>query len=84
VGSRKLAADKGVEENFVVKNSEDDEELSADFYFTAGVAELAMILNDSDYMGEATLDTAYELVMQGSNDDSYREELGEMIEELSY
>lgn len=76
--------DESVEENFVVKNSEDDEELSADFYFTAGVAELAMILNDSDYMGEATLDTAYELVMQGSNDDSYREELGEMIEELSY
>ena len=75
--------DESVEENFVVKNN-DSEELSADFYFTAGVAELAMILNDSDYMGEATLDTAYELVMQGSNDDSYREELGEMIEELSY
>ncbi len=75
--------DKSVEENFVVKDDEDDE-MSADFSFAAGVAELGMILNDSDYKGTASLNTAYEMVAQGSNDNRYREELGEMIKTLNY
>ncbi len=75
-----------VEEQFVVKNANETviDKVSADFFLAAGVAELAMILNDSDYVGTATLDSAYELVNLGSNDDKYREELAEMIKTLSY
>jgi len=75
-----------VEEQFVVKDANEtvNDAVSADFFLAAGVAELAMILNDSDYVGTATLDSAYELVNLGSNDDKYREELAEMIKSLSY
>lgn len=78
--------DMSVEEQFVVKDANEkfNEEISSDFFLAAGVAELAMILNDSDYLGTATLDSAYELVNLGSNDDKYREELAEMIKTLSY
>ena len=76
--------DESVEETFVVKDDGDNGEMSDDFLFAAGVAELSMILNDSDYMGNATFDSAYELVMQGSADDYYREELGDIIKSLSY
>ena len=58
--------------------------MSDDFVFAAGVVELSMILNDSDYVGNATFESAYELVMQGCAGDSYREELGDMIKTLSY
>lgn len=76
--------DTSVEENFVVMDTSDDTEVSADFSLAAGVAELAMILNDSKYIGTADLDSAYDLVMQGSNDNKYREELAGMIQTLSY
>lgn len=76
--------DTSVEENFVVTDESADAEMSVDFSLAAGVAELAMILNDSQYIGTADLDSAYELVMQGSNDNKYREELAEMIKSLSY
>lgn len=78
--------DMSVEEQFVVKDANEtvNDAVSADFFMAAGVAELAMILNDSDYVGTATLDSAYELVNLGSNDDKYREELAEMIKSLSY
>ena len=58
--------------------------MSIDFSFVAGVAELGMILNDSEYKGTAELDSAYELVKQGSMDNKYREELGDMIKALKY
>lgn len=76
--------DTSVEENFVVMDNSDDAEVSEDFSLAAGVAELAMILNDSKYIGTADLDSAYDLVMQGSNDNKYREELAGMIKSLSY
>lgn len=80
--------ERSVEENFVVteKNSDKDVErsMSEDFCLAAGIAELAMVLNESDYIGTADLDSAYELVVEGSADDSYREELAEMIKSLSY
>lgn len=74
--------DKSVEENFVVVDEED--EMSADFSFAAGVAELGMIINDSEYAGTAELDSAYELVIEGSNDNKYREQLADMVKTLSY
>ena len=73
-----------MEETFVVKDDGDYEAVSEDFLFAAGVVELSMILNESDYMGDATLGSAYELVMQGSADDFYREELADMIRTLAY
>jgi len=79
--------DTSVEENFVVTDGESElvcNKISADYALAAGVAELAMILNDSQYIGSADLDSAYNLVMQGSNDNKYREELAEMIKSLSY
>ena len=76
--------DESVEETFVVKDDGDNKEMSDDFVFAAGVVELSMILNDSDYVGNATFESAYELVMQGCAGDSYREELGDMIKTLSY
>lgn len=79
--------DTSVEENFVVTDGESElvcNKISADYALAAGVAELAMILNDSQYIGSADLDSAYNLVMQGSNDNKYREELAEMIKTLSY
>ena len=78
------AGEESAEETFVVKDDEDYEEVSEDFLFAAGVVELSMILNGSDYVGNATLDSAYELVMHGCAGDSYREELGDMIKTLSY
>ena len=78
-------ADKSVEENHIVKaNDSFDEPMSSDFAFVAGLAELSMLLNDSDYAGDATLDTAYELVKHGSADNKYREELVDMIQSLRY
>ncbi len=79
--------DNSVEENFVVTDEESElfyNQISTDYALAAGVAELAMILNDSKYIGTADLDSAYELVMQGSNDNKYREELAELIKSLSY
>ena len=76
--------EQSVEENFVVLGGEEDTEMSIDFSFVAGVAELGMILNDSEYKGTAELDSAYELVKQGSMDNKYREELGDMIKALKY
>lgn len=74
--------EKSVEESFVIKDK--DEEMSADFSFAAGVAELGMLLNGSNYAGTASLNSAYELVDRGSKDNKYREELGEMIKTLNY
>ncbi len=78
--------DTSVEEQFVVKDANENvnDEISADFFLVSGVAELAMILNDSDYKGTATLDSAYELVNLGSDGDKYRMELADMIKTLSY
>lgn len=76
--------EESTEEIFVVKDDGDYENISEDFLFAAGVVELSMILNESDYIGDATLDSAYELIIQGSGDDYYREELGDMIQTLGY
>ncbi|MBQ2803199.1 MAG: von Willebrand factor type A domain-containing protein [Lachnospiraceae bacterium] len=76
-------AQQSVEESFVVMG-EDKDELSEDLSFVAGVAELSMILNDSEYLGTASLDSAYELVTKGCADDKYREELADMIKTLNY
>ena len=47
-----------------------------------GVVELTMIINNSQYMGDATLDSAYRLVKNGTADDEAREELAKMMRSL--
>lgn len=77
--------DVSVEESFAVTDNADvTQQQSADFCFAAGVAELAMILNDSAYKGTADLESAYDLVMMGAGENDYRKELGKMIKTLGY
>lgn len=74
---------KSVEENFDVLASEKtSDNLSEDLSFAAGVVELTMLINDSQYLGDATLDTAYQLIKDGTADDEAREELCKMMRSL--
>ena len=41
-----------------------------------------IILIDSDYIGEATLESAYDLINENSMENERREELAELIEDL--
>ena len=76
--------EKSVEESFVVVGNDGEEAMSEDFQFVAGVAQLGLLLNDSDYAGTSSLEEAYKLVTQGSKENKYREELAEMIKSLNY
>lgn len=74
---------KSVEESFdVLAPEKTTDNLSEDLSFAAGVVELTMIINDSQYLGDATLDTAYRLVKDGTADDEAREELCKMMRKL--
>lgn len=74
---------KSVEENFnVIAPETRNDELSEDLSFAAGVVELSMIINDSNYLGDATIDSAYKLVKNGTADDEAREELCKMMRTL--
>lgn len=57
-------------------------ERSDDFYFAAGVAAYGMILRDSPYKGDATIDMAKRLVKQGLGFDphGYRAELLQLMD----
>lgn len=74
---------KSVEENFdVLAPEKTSDDLSENLSFAAGIAELTMIINDSQYLGEATIDSAYKLIKDGTADDEAREELCKMIRNL--
>ena len=57
-------------------------ERSDDFYFAAGVAAYGMILRDSPYKGDASIDMAKRLVKQGLGFDphGYRAELLQLMD----
>lgn len=65
-------------EEFVIENVEN--EMTEDYAFVSGIAELSMILVESDYSGDATLESAYDLVVDNAMDDERREELGDLID----
>lgn len=46
-------------------------EMSDDFKFAAAVAELGMLLNDSEYKGSSTYDSVIDLAMEGIGADEY-------------
>ncbi|MBR6665781.1 MAG: von Willebrand factor type A domain-containing protein [Lachnospiraceae bacterium] len=74
---------RSVEENFdIIAPAKISYNLSEDLSFVAGVVELTMIINNSQYMGDATLDSAYRLVKNGTADDEAREELAKMMRSL--
>ena len=50
-----------------------------DFLFAAAVAEFGMILNDSDYKGNATYETALDLLKRAPLNDPYREEFFSLV-----
>ena len=72
--------DKSKLEEFAIEETNDEK--SSDFDFVCGIAELSMILIDSDYIGEATLESAYDLINENSMENERREELAELIEDL--
>ena len=74
---------RSVEENFdIIAPAKISYNLSEDLSFVAGIVELTMIINNSQYMGDATLDSAYRLVKNGTADDEAREELAKMLRSL--
>ncbi|HUT25248.1 MAG TPA: von Willebrand factor type A domain-containing protein [Sumerlaeia bacterium] len=58
------------------------DDVSADFNFAAAVASFGMILRDSQYKGDATLETVLDLAEKGKGDDrfGYREEFIQLVE----
>ncbi|MBQ4528029.1 MAG: von Willebrand factor type A domain-containing protein [Clostridia bacterium] len=52
-------------------SAEKTEEPGEDFRFASAVAELGMILNNSEYAGSATYDSVIELARKGIGDDPY-------------
>ncbi len=77
-------ADKSVEENFnVMANPGTFRKMSNDFSFAAGIAQLSMLINDSAYLGDATLESTIELLENGTTRyDDYRLQLLDMLSEL--
>lgn len=50
-----------------------------DFLFAAAVAEFGMVMNDSEYKGDASYETVLELLKQAPLSDSYREEFFALV-----
>ncbi len=77
-------ADESTRLAYVVENVKDYDKVKAsdDFKFVAGIIEASMVLRDSDYVGTATLDSAYILANSGTRNDKYREEFCDLLIEL--
>lgn len=73
-----------VEENFsVMANHGPFDKMSKDFAFAAGIVELTMLINDSEYLGTTTPDSTIALLREGlSFNTPYREQLYDMLCEL--
>ena len=53
-----------------------------DFNFVCGIIEASMVIRKSDYIGNATIDTAYQLAKSGAKNDKYREEFCDLLVKL--
>jgi len=53
-----------------------------DFNFVCGIIEASMVIRDSEYKGNATYDTAYQLAKSGTENNRYREEFCELLKKL--
>ena len=54
----------------------------ADYNFVCGIIEASMVLRDSEYKGNATYDSAYQLAKSGCNNNKYREGFCDLLIEL--
>ena len=54
-----------------------------DFRFAAAVAEFSMLLNDSEYKGDASYDHVLETLNDLQLDDEYRREFKELVEKVT-
>ncbi len=69
-----------LEEHVVTKDSNGNKE---DWTFAAGLVEFSLIIHDSDYAGEASLNDAIRLLGEGKGSDAYREECCKLIGSLA-
>ena len=53
-----------------------------DFNFICGVIEASLVLRESDYVGTATLDSAYQLANSGAGNNKYRVEFCDLLVKL--
>ena len=53
-----------------------------DFNFISGVIEASMVLRNSEFKGDATYDSAYQLAKSGCNNNKYREDFCKLLKEL--
>ena len=53
-----------------------------DFNFVCGIIEASMVIRNSDYKGNSTLDSAYQLAKSGADNNRYREEFCELLNKL--
>lgn len=69
------------EENFhVMASSGAFGKMSKDFAFATGLTQLSMLINESDYLGNTTMDSTIALLEMGCTyDNPYREQLLEML-----
>ena len=73
-------ADESSKLTYVVENNDDiDAVHSEDFNFVAAIIETSMILRESEYVGTATLDSAYALANRGNKDDRFRVEFCNLL-----
>lgn len=54
----------------------------ADYNFVCGIIEASMVLRDSEFKGNATYDSAYQLAKSGCNNNKYREGFCDLLIEL--
>lgn len=80
-----INSDESVLKEFPVKNIL-TESLSEDFSFACAVAQLGMILNDSEYKGTSTLDSVIALAREGKGEDYFglRSEFIQLIDLYRY
>ncbi len=73
--------DTSEEENYsVMANHGPYDKMSKDFAFAAGIAELSMLINDSEYLGTTTFDSTKALIREGlSYETPYRKQLYDML-----
>ena len=54
----------------------------SDFNFICGVIEASMVIRNSEYIGNATIDSAYQLAKSGCGNNKYREDFCKLLVEL--
>lgn len=77
---------RSVEENYnVMANYGAFSKMSKDFSFAAGLVQLSMLINDSDYLGNTTYESTMSLLTAGAiGDEKYRTQLIGMLNYIEY